>query len=276
MQRVKEIEQGHGYEFDEDTRRILCSSFRSLSPEEKTKYLDTRMALLKEDLQSEDELIEIFQLADKVHRYENQLVMITSRPKILAEFYDESYEYSNYNLQHKWDKDLEKLTYLTPTQWLDDLQNISAELEPYNKLKIMIIDKILQKYGITPPASAPKANRTNPESDPDFVNMPFDPSTMFPGSETSETSETPEEDLGSDEDSAEDREEGHECHGECQVEEVDQTEEMNQTEEIIEQSEVDKAKTNTATTTTTTTEVSDDGSDLSEMSSDEEAEQIDS
>lgn len=141
LSRLAEIEELRGSAFDSDIKRILTSSFNKLNPDDKNKYLNERMNLLRSDYQTDDEIAELFVFLDKMDRYEDVMTLIVLHSDLMEEYFHESQSYCKYNIQYKWDKNISN--FALKDQLLTDLKEISEDLDKYNKLKILVIDKIL-------------------------------------------------------------------------------------------------------------------------------------
>lgn len=148
--RLRDITSIRKEEFDSEEVKLLTTDFYKLNLVDRNKSLDLRMKLHDGDLITEEEVCDMFQQFDSLERYADMLLYVTFHTKLLGEFFDETYDYHKYNFQHKWDKSIDTFSFVTMDQWLGDLKNISRELSKYNKLKILIIDKILKRYGIEP------------------------------------------------------------------------------------------------------------------------------
>ncbi len=141
LSRLVEIEELKGSVFDTDMKRILTSSFNKLNPDDKNKYLDERMRLLRSDYQTDDEISELFVFLDKMERYEDVMKLIVLHSDLMEEYFHESQSYCKYNIQYKWDKNISN--FALKDQLLTDLKEISEDLDKYNKFKILVVDKIL-------------------------------------------------------------------------------------------------------------------------------------
>jgi hypothetical protein len=162
--RIQKIEKSLGAQYDSETVRILTTPFSKLNHDEKLRHLDERMTLLRNEYQNDDdEICDLFDLLDKMEKYEDMLIIILHHTTLIGKYYNDSYTYVKYNLQYKWDKDITNFNYMTLDQWLNDLKNISMELEKYNKLKLCVVDKILTKHSVK-----------IPERNDDYLNKQFD------------------------------------------------------------------------------------------------------
>jgi hypothetical protein len=144
--RIKEFEELKGAEIDPELKILLGTSFNGLSYENKGKVLDARMDLVKHQYLSDDEICEYFQFLDKVEKYEDMIFITMMHPNVIGEFFNDSYTYSNYNIQYKWNKSIDNFTYDTKDKLLEILKTMSDDFDKYDKLRVVIIDKILQKY----------------------------------------------------------------------------------------------------------------------------------
>lgn len=164
LKRVQKIEKSIGAQYDSETIRILTTPFSKLNRDEKMRHLDERMMLLRNEyLNDDDEICDLFDLLDKMEKYEDMLTIIMYHTALIGKYYDDSYTYVKYNLQYKWDKDVTNFNYMTLDQWLNDFKNVSMELPKYNKLKLCVVDKILTKH-----------NAKIPERNDDYLNKQFD------------------------------------------------------------------------------------------------------
>lgn len=137
-----------GNRYNYESFVILTTPFDQLNAASHQIFLDEWIRMLNYDLLPEDEICRLFNYLDCVNRYEDMTDMICLHPKILSVFFEDTQGLFEYNLEHKWNKSLDDFTHLMVAQYLNDLKDISEELPSDNKLKVCVIDKILEKYGV--------------------------------------------------------------------------------------------------------------------------------
>jgi hypothetical protein len=81
-------------------------------------------------------------------RYSDALRLIILYPKIISLHFEGTSSVFSYNIEHKWDWDLDKLISMPKKQWLFDLIYISKSGFVSEKLKNLMKTKILKKYNI--------------------------------------------------------------------------------------------------------------------------------
>lgn len=146
--RIKYCEDITKTKYESNDKRILSTKYSKLTIEEKNKCCDMKMDLIAEDLQNEEEACALFDQLDNVERYSDMLRLIIQYPELMSAYYEVMSQVSKYNLDQKWDGDLEKLIYVTKNDWLYDLISVVQEKHEMRRIFNLLQSKMKKKYGI--------------------------------------------------------------------------------------------------------------------------------
>ena len=126
---------------------LLTSNFYQLSNDDKNGSLDIKMKLLCEDLINEEEACMLFEQLDMMERYSDTLRLLIQHPRLIHNHFEATSNIFHYNIEHKWDWNLQYLTFLTPDQWKLDLI-YTIDLINNTKLSKIIQSKLFEDKSI--------------------------------------------------------------------------------------------------------------------------------
>ena len=146
MNQIKIFEKYSDEKLSDDLKRILLSNFYDLSETEKNKYLDSKLKFYEWDLINEKDACELFDQLDSMERYSDILLLLIAHPVLISGYFEEKSSSHKYNMEHKWDWDLSKLTYVPINSWIYDLSMTSKLIN--EKLRTLMRINIMKRYNI--------------------------------------------------------------------------------------------------------------------------------
>ncbi|AYV83692.1 MAG: hypothetical protein Hyperionvirus10_28 [Hyperionvirus sp.] len=115
---------------------FIFNSYDSLPSSEKNKVIDYFLKLVELDQVPENQLTILFELLDKLKRYDDAISLIIKYPQIISNHFEQTYNVFNYNVEHEWNWDLKKLKSMKEQEWRDDLKTTILDNEFVSKYKL--------------------------------------------------------------------------------------------------------------------------------------------
>lgn len=134
---------------DTEEIKLLNSDFTQLNNNDKNKYLNIKLKLMRKDLLVEQELYFLFEELDLVERYNDMLNLLIHYPKYIGNHYEITSDFFNYNIGSKWDWNLDNIENLSIDELKCDLITV-LQLKGSRKMKIqkLVYDKLFKNQDV--------------------------------------------------------------------------------------------------------------------------------